>query len=377
MKIAIVGSRHLLSGYSGIERGLSKVLPILAQRGHKVTVFGGPLPDGSMGTGSCWKGVNIEVIQGYRGKHVETLSRSALAVGNAIRGGFDVIHYQHQGPGVFVPITKLARLPSVVTVCGLDWKRAKWGRPAKAAIHAAERIAVRWADELVVVSKKIHDYFKESYGRETTYIPNGFEKKSPPTTTSGLCKYGLDPNGYVLFAARLVPEKGCHELLEAWRTIETDKKLVIAGAGRYDSDYADRLREIADPSKVIFTGHIEGDVLDELFGHAYLFVLPSHVEGLSIALLEAMGYGRAALVSDIPENLEVLEGNGFSFKVGDVRSLREHLSALITDEERVRAMARQVATACGKLSWNDVALQHELVYASVLKKKPFTTRGPL
>lgn len=369
MKIAVLGSRHVLSGYSGVERGLRNILPHLAQRGHEVTVFGGPPPAG-LDADSGWAGIRSVAIKGVAGKHSETLSRTALSMPPVLAGRFDVALFTHQGPGIFCPVARLGGAAAVVWVQGLDWQRAKWGALAGRAIRAAERVAVRQADGMVVASQRIGRYFHDTYGRDATYIPGGIEPVPPPVSAGALDAFGVQPGGYLLFAARLVPEKACHELIAAWNAVETDKVLVVAGGGDPDDPYVRSLREAADPAKVVFAGHVKGEALAQLFGHAYAFVLPSHLEGQSVALLEALGAGRAVLVSDIPENIEAIEPGGFTFRVGDIEDLRAQLARLVSDPGTVHAMEARVARAVrARPDWKAVALMHEAAYAEAVERR--------
>jgi len=369
MRIAYIGSRHPLSHYSGVERRLSRLAPALAQRGHQVIIFGSRLADRVKAATSIG-GVEFVEVPAVAGKHLETLSRSVIALALSFRKRFDAIHFTHQGPGILIPAAKVAGIPCVVTAAGLDWQRAKWGRFAKAVIRSAERTAVHFADEIIVQSKAHQAYFSNTYRRVTIRIPNGMDAKRWPSEIDEIARLGLAPDEYVLFAARLVPEKACHELIEAWNALQSGKKLVVAGAGAYNDGYVNSLKRIANPHKVIFAGHVGGALLEQLFAHCYLFVLPSHLEGMSTALLDALAYGRAALVSDIPENLEVIEENGFSFRRGDVVNLRATLAGLLTDEARVHAMAAKVArAAAGKSSWEQVAAQHEAIYEGLARHR--------
>jgi glycosyltransferase involved in cell wall biosynthesis len=370
MRIAILGSRHMLSNYGGIERVLRSYLPHIAERGHEVTVFGGPAPKGTpMEPGGVWNGVRSVSLPAPAGKHAETLARSALSTLRTLAGGFDVAHFVAQGPGIFSPATRLAGLGTVVTIPGLDWQRAKWSAPVQAAFRGAERMTVRTADEMIVLSRGVQRYFNETFGRGTRLIPNGMDVLPQVPDPAPLAGLGLRPGGYVLFAARLVREKACHELIEAWNRVETDLTLVVAGGARYDQSYAQSLRDMAVPGKVVFTGHVEGALLNALFGHAHLFVLPSHLEGQSVALLEALGHGRPVLVSDISENTEVVEDNGFTFRTGDVAHLRALLSRLVADPAGVAAMGvRARAAAAARPTWREVALMHEEVYAAAASR---------
>lgn len=367
-RIAIIGSRHPLSNYGGVERSMAALAPCLAARGHSVTVFGGPLPGQPSGTRETWQGVELAALPALAGKHSETLSRAVLAVLLAARERFDLVHFQHQGPAVLCPLARLLGLSTVVTVNGLDWQRDKWSPPAKAAIRLAERVAVRWASRMIVPSAKLQRYFAETHQRVTARIPFGIHHRPPVTDASAIRALELEPGGYVLFAARLVPEKNCHDLIAAWNHVDTGKVLVVAGAGRYDDGYGDRLRTLAAPGKVRFVGHQQGAALEQLFAHCALFVLPSSVEGLSVALLEALAHGRPVLTSDIPENAELVEGVGETFPLGDVAGLRDSLTRLLADEAALVTMAARVRAAiAGWPSWPQVAERYEQVYAEALR----------
>jgi glycosyltransferase involved in cell wall biosynthesis len=362
MRIAAVGSRHLLSGYSGIERGLAQFAPLIVADGrHTLTVYGGPPPPGVTPSSHC--GVGLAVAPHLPGKHLESLSRSAAATVMAVRAGADLVHFQHQGPGIFSAVTRTLGIPNVVTVCGLDWQRKKWSPAAKRAIRAAEQAAVRYADGIAVLSRRIQAYFLDQYGRETCYIPNGLPDIKPPDSLPTLERFGLTPDGYVLFAGRLVPEKGCHDLLAAWRRTRLDLPLVIAGTGPAGDPYGEQLRQEADPTRVAFIGHLDQTAMLEVMAGCKLLVLPSYIEGMSNALLEAVALQRPVLTSDIAENVEVLDGQGMTFPVGDVDALRAALTELLTAPGRLQRMQSDLArTAPYRPRWTDVARLHVDLY---------------
>jgi glycosyltransferase involved in cell wall biosynthesis len=369
MRIAYLGSRHPESNYSGVERVLSNMLPSLAARGHEITVFSSPASGEAPGRRN-WNGIEVVGLRGIHGKHSETISRTAVSVAHALARRFDVLHFTHQGPAVFTPLAYMAGIPSVVSVAGLDWQRAKWNRAASMAILGAERLAARYASSIIVLSSAVQSYFRSKYNRETTYIPQGLQRTAPPAPSGELRRLGVEPGKYFLFAARLVPEKAAHDLVMAWNDIETDMTLVVAGGGRYDPKYVMNLHAMAKPGKVVFTGHVQGQLLAELYGNCYVFVLPSYVEGQSLALLEAIGYGKAILVSDIPENTEVVRQNGFVFPVGNVAALRDTLQKLVDRPSLVQAAQTAIQQDVGTYaSWDDVALMHEEVYFSVARRR--------
>lgn len=363
MKIAMIGSRGVDSDYSGVETSLREICPRLVERGHDVHVFSEDKKDGL----STYRGVKIVRVRALYGKHSETLSRSAIATFKSIGRGFDVLNFHAQGSGIFCPIARLFQNRSVVTVHGLDWQRDKWSSFAQLSLKTAERVAVYSADQLVVVGKGLLDYFKQTYDRNAVFIPNGITPRTRPAEAQQqLSTLGLSPRDYVLFASRLVPEKGCHELIQAYNAIDTHRKLVIAGGSRYQDEYIGELKRLADPAKVIFTGHVSGDLLAALFSNAYLFVLPSHIEGLSNALLEALAYQTCPLISDIPENRAVAEDLGYSFKVGDVTDLRARLTDLLENEEKVRAAESHLnGVVQDTYNWDNIVRRYEEVYTAL------------
>lgn len=203
----------------------------------------------------------------------------------------------------------------IVTVHGLDWARTKWGRFASWYIRTGEKCAVKYANQIIVLSTAVQDYFRKTYNRETVFIPNGVVRPEMRKADIIEKNWGLEKDQYVLFLGRLVPEKGIHYLLEAWKNVSTTMKLVIAGGSSDTSEYMNKLQKMAD-GNVIFTGFQQGQVLEELYSNAYLYVLPSDLEGMPLSLLEAMSFGNCCLVSSIDECEQVVEDHGVVLKKG-------------------------------------------------------------
>ena len=253
----------------------------------------------------------------------------------------------------------------VVTIHGLDWQREKWksGFGSK-FIRQGERNAVRWADEIIVLSKAVQDYFRDTYGRETRLIPNGVSR--PQRKEPGLIreKYSLQGQDYILFLGRLVPEKGLRYLIEAYKKVKTDKKLVIAGGSSDTTDFQKELHAMAaGDDRILFTGFIQGALLEELYSNAYVYTLPSDLEGMPLSLLEAMSYGNCCLVSDIPECADVVEDKGVLFRKGDAGDLCRQLQQLCDDETIVRTCQSKAADfICNKYNWDDVVEQTLALY---------------
>jgi glycosyltransferase involved in cell wall biosynthesis len=368
MKIAIIGARSMDSSYGGIEKVLSELCPRLTVLGHEIHVF----CENKEGGQRSRDGVFLRYVPALPGKYTETISRSFMATIVTSLGSYDLINFVGIGSGALSFLPRIIQKKPVIVSChGLDWRRDKWPAPARMALQAAEKILVRSADEITVVSQELKHYFQAQHGRDVALIPNGLNVQRENDNYESLERLDLEAGGYLLFASRLVPEKAPHELIEAFNNVITDKKLVIAGGSRYDLDYVRSLKNIDRTGRCVFTGHVTGALLDALFRGAYLYVLPSHMEGLSLSLLEAMGYGKCAVVSDISENLEVVGEAGFSFPVGNIEALGSLLQNLVNSSSEVSAMAMRARDrAETHFSWNSIAEQYAEVYERVgLKNK--------
>ena len=291
-----------------------------------------------------YKGVNIITIPTINKKGVDALIYSILATIRALFGHYDVIHYHAEGSCAMMWLPHMFGIKTVATIHGLDWQRSKWGGFATKYIKFGEKIAAKYADEIIVLSKDVEKYFKETYNRDTNFIPNGVNKPIIRDPNIIKEKYGLSKNSYILFLARIVPEKGLHYLINAYKNINTDKKLVIAGGASHTNEYLSKIKKmVKDDKRIIMTGFVQGKELDELYSNCYLYCLPSDVEGMPLSLLEAMSYGCTCLVSDIKENINVVKEYGFSFKKGNIESLENNLKKILNHNfERKNEIANYV-----------------------------------
>ena len=291
-----------------------------------------------------YKGVNIITIPTINKKGVDALIYSILATIRALFGHYDVIHYHAEGSCAMMWLPHMFGIKTVATIHGLDWQRSKWGGFATKYIKFGEKIAAKYADEIIVLSKDVEKYFKETYNRDTNFIPNGVNKPIIRDPNIIKEKYGLSQNSYILFLARIVPEKGLHYLINAYKNINTYKKLVIAGGASHTNEYLSKIKKmVKDDKRIIMTGFVQGKELDELYSNCYLYCLPSDVEGMPLSLLEAMSYGCTCLVSDIKENINVVKEYGFSFKKGNIESLENNLKKILNHNfERKNEIANYV-----------------------------------
>lgn len=366
MRIAFIGHKRIPSREGGIEIVVDELATRMVARGEQVVAYGrkghnvaGAEFDNESSRNDrpyTYRGVRVVPVPTIDAKGLAALTSSCFATLKAVNARPDVIHYHAEGPCVPLRLAHLFGIRTVATIHGLDWARAKWGRFASAYLKLGERTAARYADEVIVLSRNVQEYFRRTYGRETRFIPNGIERAERiPARIIGE-RYGLVENDYILFLGRIVPEKGVHYLIEAFKGITTDKRLVIAGGASDSAEYYDRIRsEAADDPRIILTGFTEGAELAELYSNAYVYVLPSDLEGMPMSLLEAMSYGNCCLTSDIPECAEVIGQYGVTFRRGDVGDLRAGLERLIGNPSHVE---RLKSTAAGyvtrEYSWDSV-----------------------
>ncbi len=362
MRVAFIGGRGVISKYSGIETYYEQVGKRLAAKGHAVTVYCRtyftPRTD-------RYKQMRILRLPTIRSKHLETVSHTLLSTVHAMFGPYDIVHFHALGPALFSFLPRLCGKKTVVTVQGLDWQRKKWGAAASAVLRMGEQAAVRFPSQTMVVSRVLQDYYRSRYARETRYVPNGaaIRRDSP---CSHLQKWGLEKGQYILFLGRFSPEKNCHLLIEAYKRIQTPVRLVLAGGSSHSDVYAAGLRRQANEN-ILLLDWLAGDALDDLLLNAMLFVLPSDLEGMSLALLDAMSAGVCALASDVPENRELVEGAGFTFAHGDVGELERMLRFLI-DNPALRESKAKLGQSkvCASYLWPQVADAVEEVYLDIL-----------
>lgn len=368
VKVAFIGGRGLISKYSGIESYYEQVGQELARLGHEVTVYCRTYFTPALKTHN---GMQVRRLPTIRSKHLETVVHTLLSTVHAMFSDYDVVHYHCLGPALFSFLPRLAGKKTVVTVQGLDWQRGKWGRIAARILRWGEAAAVELPNATMVVSQTLQRYYREQYGRETIYVPNG-AKWGPGKSGRGatgsvrLVRWGLDPDGYVLFLGRFSPEKNCHLLIEAFERVEGDMKLVLAGGSSHTDSYVEGLR-CHESERIRFLPWISGEDLETVLSNAALFVLPSELEGLSLALLDAMAAGVCVLASDIPENREVVDGAGFTFRRGDVADLTRMLEMLLHNPElRRQAGGRGRERIQSHYCWPTIARSIEASYLQVL-----------
>ena len=375
MKIAVFGHKRIPSREGGVEVVVEELSTRMAKQDHEVICYN---RSGHHVSGQQYDTYASGLYHGVQLKTVPTLDKKGLAAVTssffaAICASFSkarVVHIHAEGPAFMTWMPRLFGKRVIVTVHGSDWQREKWKEGfASKYIRWGEKMAVRYAHEIIVLSRSVQQYFRDTYGRETVYIPNGVSKPATAKAEQITQRYGLHKDSYILFLGRLVPEKGIHYLIEAYRGLHTDKKLVIAGGVSDSGEYGDQLKQLAeDNEQILFTGFVQGRILEELYSNAYVYVQPSDVEGMPLSLLEAMSYGNCCVHSDIPECTEATQDKAVSFPKGDVPALQDCLQKLCDNPTLVANYKAQASDyICSQYSWDTTTDKTLALYREIGK----------
>jgi len=366
VKIAYVVLKGMPVG-GGIEKYTEEVGSRLAEKGHEVTVYTTRHYGSIEGT---FKGMTIKTVPSFRSKSFEKITAAFMAtIYQCSQQEVDIVHFHAFGPAMFCFIPRLRGRKVIVQGHGLEWMRSRWGYFGKLFLRLAEIPSVKFPHMVTAVSLVQKEYLLEKHGVKCVYIPTGVNP--PQVEEPDLIKqYGLYGNDYILFVARLVREKGAHYLIDAYKRLNTDIKLVIAGDAEHEQSYKNELYQLAKGNdNIIFTGFATDKILHELFSNCYMFVLPSEMEGLPIALLEGMSYGNCCLISDIQENLQVLDDKGYSFRSKNIDDLSKKLDYLIKNSDAVGSVRQKAkAHVLENYSWSMVANKIEKLYIKLLNQ---------
>ena len=362
LKVAMIGHKRIPSREGGVEIVVEELSTRMVKKGMEVTCYnrkGKHALDKSQKVNHIkeYKGVKLKSVLTIDVKGLAAMTSSFFGAIKILFSKNNIVHFHAEGPCAMIPIIKFfSKKKIIVTIHGLDWQRAKWGGFATKYIKFGEKMAAKYADEIIVLSENVKKYFKDTYNRETNFIPNGVNKPDIKDANIIKDKFNLTKDSYILFLGRLVPEKGIHYLIEAYNKINTDKKLVIAGGSSDTDTYFNELKEKAKDNKnIIFTGFVQGEELEELYSNAYIYVLPSDLEGMPLSLLEAMSYKNCCLTSDIPECKTVMDDKGVTFKKSDVNDLKEKLQYLVDNVDKVNKYKSEAQEyILKKYNWDDV-----------------------
>lgn len=330
MHIAVLGIRGVPANFGGSETAVEEIGARLVERGHKVTVYCRHHKDDLRGKAE-YKGMRRIVLPSINTLNLDLITHTFLGMLQMLRERYDVVHFHGVGNALLFPLFKLTGrgARSLLIVDGPDWKRPKWGRLARIAFRLSFPMAVRFADEIISDNVQVQELFRQKYHRPTPLVGYGADLEKPQSRDA-LDKYGLQPGQYILQVAAIVPDKGVHVLVDAYRELETDLPLVIVGDTPYMTEYKARVQGTGDP-RIRFLGYIYGKEYRELLANCAFYVHPLIVDGTSPALLQAMAYGCCVIGSDLPEIDGTLADAGPRFPCGDSAGLRRQMANLVTN----------------------------------------------
>lgn len=378
MRIAMIGQKGIPAIYGGVERHVHDLSVRLVERGHRVTVYARKWYTAEHGMGQV-EGVTRVHTPTIKTKHLDTIVHVFTSTIHAIFSSYDVIHYHGVGPALlaWIPRVFRPRVRVIVTLHSLDRFHQKWNGFAKCMLKLGEKAANTFAHDTITVSKSLQKYVNAEYKARTTYIPNGVEIPSAVTSVSHITPFGLTADNYIVMISRLVPHKGAHVLIEAFKKLKERNadntsvqslKLAIVGGAAYTDEYVRSLHvSAASMNDVVFTDFQSGSSLNELYSHARVLVHPSINEGLPITVLQAMSYGIPVLLSAIPEHEEILSDASMFFKENDVESLVSRLESFmkLSKQDRVHIGKQNKAIIHEKYEWEHIVSQIERVYQGV------------
>lgn len=372
MKIAMIGQKGIPTQFGGIERHVEALAVRLGGMGHEVIVYTRAWYAAPKARFS--KGVSTVATPTVKSKNLDAIVHTFTSTVHALGQGVDVIHYHGVGPSLlsWIPRIFAPRVKVVATFHCIDRKHQKWGLIARIMLGLGERAACLFPHQTITVSKTLEAYCENRYNRAARYVPNGID--TPGRIGTDLLKnFGLKKDGYVVMVSRLVRHKGAHHLIAAYRELKrrgqtAGKKLVIVGDSAFTDSYVAEIKKMAEGERdILFTGYLKGKPLEQVFAGSYAVVHPSESEGLPIAVLEAMAYGKTVLASDIPENMEVVRDHGMSFRNKSVADLTRKLRALIANPELAAAKGRAAkAFVLEHYHWDDVAKETQRVYQALV-----------
>jgi glycosyltransferase involved in cell wall biosynthesis len=384
MRIAFIGQKGIPARSGGVEKHVEQLAVRMTKEGHEVFVYvRSHYTDLSL---KQYEGVKLIHLPSLYTKNLDAITHTFFATLHALFCRYDIIHYHSIGPSTlsFIPRLLKRKTRVVATFHSPDYLQKKWGWFARWYLRLGEYLICTVPEKTIVVSEGLHEYVSHKYGCDATMIPNGAETEQV-TASDALARYGLKEKKYILSVGRLVKHKGIHYLIKAFEQLEDTNrlsnnfKLVIVGKNSETPEYERYLRVMSQGRiNVMFLGEQTGETLAQLFAHAYVFVQPSESEGMSIALLEAMGHGLACLTSDIDANKEVVDTAGLTFENKNVEDLKNKLAYLLNREEEVKELGEKARRRVAEhYSWEAIAKRTLRLYRELLLQKESARPRPL
>ncbi|MGK2848901.1 MAG: glycosyltransferase family 4 protein [Minisyncoccota bacterium] len=375
MKIAFIGQKGIPALSGGVEKHVEKLATRLAKSDNDVSVY--VRAHYTSPALKTYQNVTLIHTPSLSTKHLDTVTYTLFATIHALFQKYDVVHYHSIGPSIFSIFFRIFRpdVRVIATFHSQDYLHQKWNVFARFCLRSAEKITCLVPNKTIVISETLKQYAEKQYRKTFVCIPNGADVAFESDTTV-LNQWDIRPKRYILSVSRLVGHKGIHYLMKAFNELEDTNqlpnnfKLVIVGSSAHSDEYMDFLHLLArGRQNIIFTGEQTGKNLEALFSHAYLFVQPSEDEGLSLALLEAMGHGLMPLVSDISANREAVNNTGAFFPSKNIEALKKQLAYFVNRPDEVNVLGQSAeARIQTHYSWDAIAERTLEVYTETISQ---------
>ena len=364
-RIALMGTRGIPARYGGFETFAEQLSTRLVQRGHHVVVYGRCRFFERWGARNSFEGVERRETPTVFHKYLETPVHAITSFLDVLFRRVDAIVLCNAANSPCAPIVKIKGVPLLINVDGIERNRAKWNALGKLWYLLGEWCSVRLATRIVSDADVIGDYYRETYGIESTVIPYGVHPRWREPGVA-LKEFGLSKNQYLLYVSRLEPENNALGVIQAYNRLRTSMPLVIVGDAPYATEYKRRLREEASDG-VVFTGFQFGDAYQELQSNCFAYIQATEVGGTHPALIESMSYGNCVVANGTPENLEVVGDSGLCFRKNDFLHLQELLQQLIDSPEQLEYYGEKAyARVMAEYSWDSVVSKYEELLSSVV-----------
>jgi glycosyltransferase involved in cell wall biosynthesis len=367
----VIGIRGFPGIQGGVEKHCEELCPRLSKLGYQIVVIARTPYIHPQKRQRQWNGIRFVYLWCPKRKQFETIIHSLFGLVVCLFKRPDIVHVHNIGPAWIIPVLRLFRIKTVLTYHSINYQHQKWGKLAKYYLRKCEKIGIKYANITIVISKTVKSFLAKKYSYPNlAYIPNGVTIPViiPPGPT--LKKFNLKPRKFIFTACRLVPEKGIHDLIEAFSTIDLPQyKLVVAGDSDYETDYSLEIKKNTQKIEgIVLTGSISGNPLKELFSNCGLFVLPSYHEGISIALLESMSYGLSVLVSDIPQNREIGLPDHRYFPPGNIDILKKKMKQFLLEGISNEEIDAQRILILKHHNWDDIAQKTKEIYNLIYRE---------